>query len=743
MFAATAIGHHALPFHLPPIRGPTDNPPYQPPLTMPADLPPRRARLPQAPWLRLLALLFGLLALGSAAAQAPAADCQAAALTAGDGLRGSVPLAGRLMAVDDRGKRLDIGSVTAAPGFAPVAGAVHTRSGGGSTWFRLCLQRAADAPAQWMLTVLPPYLGEVALYSPLGDGGFRLQRQGAALPRQDDGLSYRGFSFTMDLPADAPAIHYLQVSTTTSMRAELGLFQPAGLFAEVSRYAGGFGFYLGMLVLVVAINGIFWLWLRDPAQLLYAGTVAAIGLFAAITSGYAGLLLPWPVDMRLAYALSGCLMWALGGLYFSTTLKLRHRYPRRWQLNRAIVLAYCLGALAIVLQPGLVLRGVLHLVMLGHMAQVVSTAIDTYRRYPPLRLYILAFLPLVLSLVVVIVGSELGLDAGSPALLLHGSSLIHVVLLNIVLVRRVFEAERERRDAQATALRLAQESERVLEQRVEERTRSLDAANGRLTQEVAERRAVERKLQQALEAEQQANGALRRFLSMVSHEFRTPLATIQLSAQRLSRALQEQAPELLPQPAKIVRNVGRLLGLIDNLLAEDRLGAAAMNPRMEYLDLARHLRLRYGEHAGGRVGLQLPRGGVIVLGDPQLLDIAISNLIDNALKYSPASAPVNVSLAVVDDLVEVKVSDQGPGIPEGERERIFDKYYRQDRVSTKPGTGLGLHLAREFARRHGGDLTLAEAQAGQEGGATFVLHLPLAISRPSSNESGDSDGLAA
>jgi len=717
---------------------------------MPASLQPRYAHPLQRLWMLALALLLlGLSALGSARAADALAVCPNAPLLATDGLRGSAPLTGRLAALDDRGNRLDIGSVESAPGFATLDGPIRSRSGGGSTWFRLCLQRAADAPAKWMLTVLPSYLSDVALYSPRPEGGFRLQQQGTAFPDQGEELSYRGFSFTIDLPADTPTVHYLRVRTPSAMRAELGLFQPAGLFAESSREAGGFGFYIGMLVLVVVINGIFWLWLRDPAQLLYAGTVAAIGLFATITSGYAGLLSPWPLDMRLAYALSGCLMWTLGGLYFSATLKLRHRYPRRWLLNRAIILVYCLSALAITVLPELALREFLHLVMLGHMALVVSTAIDTFRRYPPLQLYILAFLPLVFSLVVVIVGTELGLDTGSPALLLHGSSLIHVVLLNIVLARRVFEAERERRGTQATALRLAQESERVLEQRVEERTRSLDAANTRLTQEVAERRTVEHKLQLALEAEQQANGALRRFLSMVSHEFRTPLATIQLSAQRLSRTLMEQAPELLPQPAKIVRNVGRLLGLIDNLLAEDRLGAAAMNPRMEYLDLARHLLLRYGEHAVGRVGLRLPRGSVIVLGDPQLLDIAISNLIDNALKYSPAGSPVEVALTVDGDLVEVSVSDQGPGIPEGERERIFDKYYRQDRVSTKPGTGLGLHLAREFARRHGGDLTLAEAAAGQdggwegerEGGATFLLQLPLAISRPSSGE--DSDGIAA
>ena len=108
-----------------------------------------------------------------------------------------------------------------------------------------------------------------------------------------------------------------------------------------------------------------------------------------------------------------------------------------------------------------------------------------------------------------------------------------------------------------------------------------------------------------------------------------------------------------------------------------------------------------------------------VSGDPNWLHQLFANLVDNAIKFSPADSAVTVSLGRRDDEIAVAVEDGGPGIPEYECERIFEAFHRLD--SQKPGSGLGLPLAREIARAHGGDIDL-DSELGK--GSRFIVRLP-------------------
>jgi signal transduction histidine kinase len=119
--------------------------------------------------------------------------------------------------------------------------------------------------------------------------------------------------------------------------------------------------------------------------------------------------------------------------------------------------------------------------------------------------------------------------------------------------------------------------------------------------------------------------------------------------------------------------------------------------------------------------VNLPR----ISADPELLSLALRQLIDNALKYSPPGSPIGVVADLEGDRVVIRVHDRGPGIPERERERIFDKYYRRAPLGAEagvPGTGLGLYIAREILRTHGGDLWI-ESESGE--GSEFCAGLPL------------------
>ena len=214
------------------------------------------------------------------------------------------------------------------------------------------------------------------------------------------------------------------------------------------------------------------------------------------------------------------------------------------------------------------------------------------------------------------------------------------------------------------------------------------------------------------------------FVALVSHEFRAPLAVVAAAADNLSLFPAAGANEVSLRAARIQRTVKRMAMLIDNVFAGDRLDTwQATSSTRTVFDLNEVLRaVEAGAEsdAAGRVSFAYGEA-TPVKGDRSLLEIAVLNLIQNALKYSDASSPVTVRLSSEPGIAQVSVIDQGAGIPAEDREQIFLKYYR---VAGQPpnGSGLGLHIAREIARQHGGDLTLA---ASGPGGSTFCLSLPI------------------
>ena len=120
---------------------------------------------------------------------------------------------------------------------------------------------------------------------------------------------------------------------------------------------------------------------------------------------------------------------------------------------------------------------------------------------------------------------------------------------------------------------------------------------------------------------------------------------------------------------------------------------------------------------------------LIVIGDRDQLIMAVHNLIENAINYSPGKTKVSVSTEFVDGLIEVKVADQGIGIPESEQERIFERFYRVDPARSREtgGTGLGLSIVKHVARNHGGDVKVWSKPGV---GSTFAIRLPLYIDLP-------------
>jgi two-component system sensor histidine kinase QseC len=256
------------------------------------------------------------------------------------------------------------------------------------------------------------------------------------------------------------------------------------------------------------------------------------------------------------------------------------------------------------------------------------------------------------------------------------------------------------RPLRLTAREIAQRTPRVLD------PLSLVGVPGEVRPLVESLNGLLARLHEALEGEQ-------RFTANASHELRTPLAGLKTQAQVALRATEdgERHQALL----QIVRGVDRATHLIEQLLTLARLDPDSATARYESVALpaiAAEVLAELGPAALEKgVELGLAEGGRgQVLGDRHALAILLRNLVDNAIRYTPAPGQVEVVVREVDGEVRLRVVDSGPGLPAAERERVFERFYRVP-GSSEPGCGLGLSIVQRIAVLHGARIALAPASA--------------------------------
>ena len=243
------------------------------------------------------------------------------------------------------------------------------------------------------------------------------------------------------------------------------------------------------------------------------------------------------------------------------------------------------------------------------------------------------------------------------------------------------------------------------------------------------RASEERRLREAVEAEalRRSDAVKTAVLRSVSHDLRSPITAITTASEvlrELGDTLSGDDREELV--AAILAQVRRLDRLVANLLELSRLEAGAATPARELWTVdglvSRVLDVLAADD--DRVDVDVPDQIPPVEVDPAQLERALANLIENALKFSPADARVSLRAMTEDGEVLVRVTDAGPGIPAQERERVFEPFVRGTAVNGDRGSGLGLAIARGFVGLNGGRLWIEPAPGG---GSEFVIALPAAV----------------
>ena len=617
-------------------------------------------------------------------------------------------------------RRLARADFGAARGFGKTLG-LSARDG--ATWVRLDVPRQV-AGGEWWLSVGPATVTSVALYAPDGSGRPTMRELGASTPFADRPVRFRLPVFPLRLEAAPNGRRlYLRVSgQSTTHEVEPVMWRPAAFVAMAERDYALWGAYFGILMLLITFTLFFWLEFRSAAYLRYSLYLGAFFAVLWLLEGFgAQWLLPGSPETAI-YLTRAIALVAMGyTLWFSLKLlELERRFPLLHRIAAALALTQAGGALAILfVSDGVVLRVALVAALAWQPVFFVLLHYQWHRR-PDLRPVIIAFAPQMAGLVIAVLRHVGVVPAGFwSSHALEATGIVHMVVLSLALMRRV-------RDSERRALLLARESEERLDRKVGERTSELADANRRLMSEIIERRAAQTELASSLKSERKMLDAQRDFVAMVSHEFRTPLAVIKAVAQRLRSHSALQDDDLQNRLGRVDRATTRMTAMMETYLADDRMRAPERERRTTRFPAAALVSAAVEHHGGGtdsRIGLDTADDVPDIDGDLGLLTVALANLIDNALKYSIAPAPVLVTTTWEAGMVYFRVTDGGTGVTEAERERIFQRYVRGSASSGRGGAGLGLHLAQEIARLHGGDIAVEQTNPA---GSTFALTVPAA-----------------
>lgn len=267
-----------------------------------------------------------------------------------------------------------------------------------------------------------------------------------------------------------------------------------------------------------------------------------------------------------------------------------------------------------------------------------------------------------------------------------------------------------------------------LRKRVARRTEELALTNTRLLAEVEERKRAQAELSRTLATEKELNQLKSQFVSLVSHEFRTPLGVILASADLLSNYLDTLTPEEhAEQIADIKQSTRHMADLMEDVLVLGRVESGKMGYHPNTTDLVDFCQRLIDEMLSAtnrRCPLPLATENITARarGDETLLRHIFHNLLANGVKYSEVGQPVRFTVQRAGDDAVFTVSDQGIGISTDDQKYIFEAFYRGKNASSRPGSGLGLVVVKRCVELHGGTIQL---QSAENVGTTVIVRLPL------------------
>ena len=266
-----------------------------------------------------------------------------------------------------------------------------------------------------------------------------------------------------------------------------------------------------------------------------------------------------------------------------------------------------------------------------------------------------------------------------------------------------------------------------LEQNIEERTKELNETITILREEVAKRKEAEHKIKESLRKERELNELKTKFLSLVSHEFKTPLSGILTSATLAGKYTETDQQDKREKHLKTIQSkVKYLNNILNDFLSIERLESGKANYKFDVVPLSKVVNeVIYNSNMllkdGQKINYPSNIDDITINFDEKILELSLTNLINNAIKYSPEYTIIDVVVLPKKDAVEMKIIDQGMGIPQKEQKFIFNRYFRAENALLNQGTGIGLNIVKSHLENLGGTISF-ESEEGK--GSTFIISFP-------------------
>ncbi|MCM0082113.1 sensor histidine kinase [Geomonas sp. Red32] len=629
----------------------------------------------------------------------------------------TVSLAGHLEAVTDPAGRLtlaDVLSDATTRRFRPEPGFLNRGYTDETSWVRFAISPGSSGQSDWMLYLGPAFLDHLTVYvqegaDPALPSSYREELLGDHHPAAGRQVVHSGFVVPLRLAGGTPRMVYLRIRTTSSHNLKGWVCSPQRFLTWSDRNALFNGAFFGISVVMSLINAIYGLRLRKPLYGYYACFLLAVsssylgveGLLPLLWPGGAHLVADYLTGYGLGLAFSFFALFA--GRLFDTRVNrpLTHAYFRFTVVLGlatipAVPLEWYNRLAPVVIGNGLFFIGYLNWLAVGLCRKRVVEG----------ALFLTAFLASSIGAVTVLL-RLVGLVPVNWFTIysLEVGAVVSMVLMTLALVERVRAAEEK-----------ALTASRQAEQRAAELAKDM-------TVELVRKG---RELEIALEMEREASQCQSRFVDMISHEYRTPLAIIRANLDIMEMLSADTGSPFSRNLVKMKRAVARLIEVLEVSLGRGQSGTVGRDPGHESIPVESFvpaLVTEMGELWGeGRIVLEKVEGGGRLTGDPLLIKTAILNLVDNALKYSPDREPVRISLRCQGGEATLRVTDRGRGIAAEELERVFERHYRGAGSADVTGAGVGLSLVLRIVEQYGGSVSL---DSPPEGGTVATVRLPV------------------
>ena len=318
-------------------------------------------------------------------------------------------------------------------------------------------------------------------------------------------------------------------------------------------------------------------------------------------------------------------------------------------------------------------------------------------------------------------GSTFPVEAGLNPFKIDGKDFVMSLIIDIT-VRK--ETQRQITDLNAhledkIALRTTELQETILQ---------LEKSNLNLESEIIKRKRAEKKIKSALQKQKELNDLKTKFLSLVSHEFKTPLSGILTSAtlaEKYKEATQQDKRE--KHLGTIKSKVHYLNNILNDFLSIERLESGAGQYKYTSFSLKRLINeVVYNANITLKNGQEIiyPQeiSDVLLYQDEKILELILTNLLSNSIKYSPEDTNITLEVKTSKETVYFKVRDEGIGIPEQDKKHIFERYFRAENAVLNQGTGIGLNIAKTHLENLGGHIYFTSKE---DAGTEFFVEIPI------------------